>query len=256
MLANSVPQISLEQAKQLVVHLENNEQAQADELLLQISSEAQSELFEEVGKLTRQLHDSLTNFQLDAKLIDLTQDGLPDAKQRLSYVMEMTEKAANKTMDAIESSLPIADKLRDGISDLKPSWDKLMRRELKLGEFKALCLDLDAFIQSTESNTQQLNGLMTEVLMAQDFQDLTGQVIRRVIELVREVEESLINMLTVFGTPINEELVKEEQTIDAPQESEKPLDQVAEGPILDADSRDDVVSDQDDVDDLLSSLGF
>jgi len=259
-ISTDSPQITLEQAKQLVSLLESNEQAQADELLLQITTQMQSELFEEVGKLTRQLHDSLNNFQLDSKLTDLTQDALPDAKERLNYVIKMTENAANKTMDAIEEGLPLADKLSSELDSIKPSWDRLMGRDLKLGEFKSLCHGLDSFILNTHGNAQKLQSLMTEVLMAQDFQDLTGQVIRRVIELVREVEESLIHMLKVFGSPIEAELpeneVIEEKNIESSLQVEKELDQVAEGPIIDALERDDVVSDQDDVDDLLSSLGF
>ncbi|PAJ74677.1 protein phosphatase [Pseudoalteromonas sp. NBT06-2] len=259
-MSTDSPQITLEQAKQLVLLLENNEQDQADELLLQITTQMQSELFEEVGKLTRQLHDSLNNFQLDSKLIDLTQDALPDAKERLNYVIKMTENAANKTMDAIEVGLPLADKLTSDLDNIKPSWERLMNRDLKLGEFKSLCHGLDAFIINTKGNTQKLQGLLTEVLMAQDFQDLTGQVIRRVIELLREVEESLIHMLKVFGSPLDGKLPEseaiEEKDIELSLQVEKELDQVAEGPIIDALERDDVVSDQDDVDDLLSSLGF
>lgn len=256
MSTSALPQITLDQAKQLVELLENGEQEQANELLLQISSDEQSELFAEVGKLTRQLHDSLKNFELDDKIASLTQESLPDAKQRLNYVMEMTEQAANKTMDAIEASLPLADKLNDEISNLKPSWDRLMSRDLKLGEFKTLCRELDDFIQGTQKDTQQLHSLMTQVLMAQDYQDLTGQVIRRVIELVREVEDSLIYMLTVFGSPVEtSKEVNEKNTIVA-EVSSTELDQVAEGPIIDAAERDDVVSGQDEVDDLLSSLGF
>ena len=256
MSASALPQITLDQAKLLVELLENGEQEQANELLLQISSDEQSELFAEVGKLTRQLHDSLKNFELDDKLSSLTQESLPDAKQRLNYVMEMTEQAANKTMDAIEASLPLADKLNDEINNLKPSWDRLMSRDLKLGEFKTLCRELDDFIQGTQKDTQQLHSLMTQVLMAQDYQDLTGQVIRRVIELVREVEDSLIYMLTVFGSPVEtSKEVNEKNTIVA-EVSSTELGQVAEGPIIDAAERDDVVSGQDEVDDLLSSLGF
>jgi len=94
-----------------------------------------------------------------------------------------------------------------------------------------------------------MGGLLTEVLMAQGYQDLTGQVIRRVIELVKEVEDSLVHMLTVFGGAEATKTVKSSQP-----KVEKAI--VAEGPIIDAESRDDVVSGQDDVDDLLSSLGF
>ncbi len=252
MSANAAPQITLEQAKQLVTYLENGENEAAQQLLEQVTAAEETELFEEVGKLTRQLHDSLKSFQLDSRLSALTQESLPDAKERLSYVMEMTEQAANKTMDAVEACLPVADKLSDDVTNLQPRWNKLMSRDLKLGEFKTLCHELDDFIGNTKDNSSQLHNLMTEVLMAQGYQDLTGQVIRRIIELVREVEDSLIHLLTVFGTPVEHEVEqKQELTL-----NETELDQVAEGPIIDAESREDVVSGQDEVDDLLSSLGF
>ncbi|MFM9625872.1 protein phosphatase CheZ, partial [Streptomyces turgidiscabies] len=82
---------------------------------------------------------ALKNFELDTRLSDLTTDAIPDAKQRLNYVMEMTENAANKTMDAVEASLPLAQGLADEIAQIKPTWDRLMSREIELGEFKALC---------------------------------------------------------------------------------------------------------------------
>ncbi|MBE0379462.1 protein phosphatase CheZ [Pseudoalteromonas prydzensis] len=254
MSAPAAPQISLEQARQLVVYLENGEQDKADQLIIDAASKEQSELFAEVGKLTRQLHDALKNFELDTRLADLTTDAIPDAKQRLNYVMEMTENAANKTMDAVEASLPIAQQLADEISHIKPTWDRLMNREIELGEFKTLCHSLDKFMNNSQTKTDELQGLMTNVLMAQDFQDLTGQVIRRVIELVREVEDSLIHLLTAFGSQDDSET-----KIVAPAIEKPPAENTLagpEGPIIDKESRDDVVNGQDDVDDLLSSLGF
>jgi chemotaxis protein CheZ len=257
MSAPSVPQITLEQAKQLVTFLEQGEQEKADKLIMEAASKEQSELFAEVGKLTRQLHESLKNFELDTRIADLTTEALPDAKERLNYVMEMTENAANKTMDAVEASLPLAQQLADDLSDIKPTWDRLMRRDIQLGEFKTLCHDLDKFMQGSQTTTDELQGHMTNVLMAQDYQDLTGQVIRRVIELVREVEDSLIHLLTVFGTA-EDPNSKQKENIEEVQIMEMDPAQISgpEGPILNAESREDVVSNQDEVDDLLSSLGF
>ena len=255
MSAPAAPQITLEQARQLVVFLENGEQDKADQLILDTASQEQSQLFAEVGKLTRQLHEALKSFELDTRLTDLTTDAIPDAKKRLNYVMEMTENAANKTMDAVEASLPIAQQLADEIATIKPTWDRLMNREIELGEFKTLCHSLDKFMNNSHTKTDELQGLMTNVLMAQDYQDLTGQVIRRVIELVREVEDSLINLLTVFGSQEDGQQKQEKQ---ATEQAPATSDTLAgpEGPIIDAESRDDVVSGQDEVDDLLSSLGF
>lgn len=242
-----VGRMSLEQARSLVSFLENDQQEKADELIAQIQNPINSELFAEIGKLTRQLHDSLTNFQLDSRLNDLATADIPDAKERLNYVITRTEEAANKTMDAVESIFPVLDNISEQVNTVKPAWAKLMNNEIDLKEFKSLCVDIDGLLVTTGKETSHIHSLMTDVLMAQDFQDLTGQVIRKVIDLVREVEDSLINMLTAFG--ISADKVRENA---GPKMGEN----LVEGPIVNKEERDDVVEDQDDVDDLLSSLGF
>ncbi|MEL4470540.1 protein phosphatase CheZ [Shewanella algae] len=237
--------VTLEQAQELVALLSQGEQEKADELLRELAAPLQRDLFDEVGKLTRQLHSALVDFQVDSRLIELANTDIPDAKERLTYVIDMTEQAANKTMDAVEECLPLSDALSTNLQNVKPAWDKLMRRDLGLHEFKSLCHDVQHFMQQSEADACRLRELLNQILMAQDFQDLTGQMIRRVIELVREVENSLVSMLTVFGEqPLDEIRGKEEKSIEA------------EGPILNAEQREDVVNGQDEVDDLLSSLGF
>lgn len=239
--------VSLEQAKLLVEYLETDQQDKADELVADIQSPINTELFAEIGKLTRQLHDSLNNFQVDSRLTDLAKADIPDAKERLNYVIERTEEAANKTMDAVEAIFPVLESLQNRVEVVNPLWTKLIQNKLELPEFKQLCLDIDLLLKSTGSETDKIRILMTDVLMAQDFQDLTGQVIRKVIDLVREVEDGLIGMLTAFG-----------MSSDSIQNKAKPSvgENLVEGPIVNSKERDDVVSDQDDVDDLLSSLGF
>lgn len=244
--------ISLEQARELVSLLEAGEQAQADQLFQSLKDHSSEGLFNSVGKLTRQLHDSLHDFQLDPRIEQLTADDLPDAQNRLEYVMQRTEDAANRTMDAVEASLPLADKLSTNLVNIMPRWEKLMSRDIELAEFKALCHQVDTFIRQAAGDSTQLQGLLTEVLMAQDFQDLTGQVIRRVIELVQEVEVSLIELLKVFG---DQERARAERSNNDNKDS-KATPTGAEGPIINPDERNDVVQGQDEVDDLLSSLGF
>jgi chemotaxis protein CheZ len=244
--------VSLEEARLLVSHLEKGDREQANALVDTITMRESTELFSEVGKLTRQLHDSLNNFQVDERIANLMQDEIPDARARLIYVIEETEKAANTTMDAVEASMPLAEGLNQRITSIMPEWQKLMGRQIELGEFKDLCHKLDTLLSDVAIDADSLNFLLTDILMAQGYQDITGQVIRRVIELVEEVEDSLVSMLTAFGDAGESTLVE-----DNPQTSKKKTDTVkAEGPIIDADTRDDVVSGQDDVDDLLSSLGF
>ncbi|GAA0789896.1 MULTISPECIES: protein phosphatase CheZ [Pseudomonadati] len=237
--------INLEQAQRLVELLKAGEQDQADEVVRELATPLQRELFEEVGKLTRQLHSALQDFQLDNRLSELANTEIPDAKERLNYVIDMTEQAANKTMDAVEECLPLADTIISNIQSVTPMWDKLMRRDIELGEFKTLCHDVQQFMLHSEHDSNRLRQLLNEILMAQDFQDLTGQMIRRVIDLVREVENNLVSMLTVFG---------DYKPQSVPVEKENKIE--AEGPIMHAELRDDVVAGQDEVDDLLSSLGF
>jgi len=249
MTENKKVPITLDEAKQLVTFLEEGDTDSANALLDAVTMKESVELFAEVGKLTRQLHDSLNNFQLDERIAGLANEDIPDAQTRLTYVIEETEKAANTTMDAVEQSMSIVETMKGQLDNLMPEWKKLMNREIELDEFKSMCLDLDKHLESSVADADKMMGLLTEVLMAQGYQDLTGQVIRRVIELVKEVEDSLVHMLTVFG---GAEVTKATKT--SQPKVEKAI--VAEGPIIDAESRDDVVSGQDDVDDLLSSLGF
>ena len=246
MMAKTRAMISLDQARMLVAHLEQGEFELADELLANVCAPNAADLFEKVGQLTRQLHNSLQEFRLDPRIPDLATHDIPDARERLNYVIDMTDKAANRTMDAVEASLPIADRLNDNIQLVMPNWNALMSRDMSVGQFKSLCHQLDDFIKASESDADKLRQLLTEILMAQDFQDLTGQMIRKVIKLVQEVETKLIEMLTMFG-----EAAAEHATRTLPENGIE-----AEGPIMNPEARADVVNGQDDVDDLLSSLGF
>ncbi|QFI36682.1 protein phosphatase CheZ [Moritella marina ATCC 15381] len=241
--------ISLEKAKELVALLECDQIEKANDIIIEIQNESSDALFEKVGVLTRQLHDSLEDFQLDTRIESLANDEFPDARERLNYVIEMTDKAANRTMDAVEACLPIADSFNDRIQQVMPNWKSLMSRDLQLGQFKELCKLLDDFLQVSVSDADSLRQYLTEILMAQDFQDLTGQMIRRVINLVQEVEVKLVEMLTMFGEaakPLNKSV----------EQSKEVSGIEAEGPIMNASERVDVVDGQNDVDDLLSSLGF
>jgi len=241
--------ITLEQAQELVSLLESNKQLEADLMLRELADAGQDELFDSIGKLTRQLHDSLQEFLQDPRLSTLTADELPDAQNRLQYVMQRTEDAANRTMDAVEASLPLAAEIGAEVTAILPVWDGLMSRDIDLQQFKVLCHQVDSFIRRSGERSEHLHTLLTEVLMAQDFQDLTGQVIRRVIDLVQEVESQLISLLTIFGEDYQKAAQKHADTTVMDKKG-------AEGPIIDPEAREDVVSGQDDVDDLLSSLGF
>ena len=245
--------ISLEQAKSLVQMLESGEQDQANALVASIYESDGNPMLKEIGTLTRDLHDSLKHFNIDQRMTEIARAEIPDARDRLQYVIDKTELAANKTMDAVEYCLPIADNLHECLQQVRPQWNELMHGRIELSDFKALCHRIDELLVQVEGDSTELRGQLTEILMAQDFQDLTGQIIRRVITLVNEVEDRLVEILTVFS-----DKKPEEQTQVLPEPSDKKIKQSseAEGPILHPELREDAVSSQDEVDDLLSSLGF
>jgi len=248
-MTGQVPLISVEQARTLLMLLEQGMQEDANELLTDICKPNATAIFAQLGQLTRQLHTSLQEFELDPRLSALAEKEIPDAKDRLNYVIEMTDKAANRTMDAVESCLPLSDKIVEKMQEIKPAWGALMTRQLDIGQFKTLCHQLDAIIKDSELDADKLRQSLTEILMAQDFQDLTGQMIRKVIKLVQEVEDRLVDILTVFGGVA-------EPTSAVSQLENIERNNEAEGPIINKELRTDVVNNQDDVDDLLSSLGF
>lgn len=244
-----VPLITLEQAKELVQLLEQGKQSEANMMLADICQPNAHALFDQLGHLTRQLHTSLQEFELDPRLPTLAEKDIPDARDRLNYVIDMTDKAANKTMDAVDACMPLSDKLSHNIQSVMPLWNSLMTRKIEVGQFKVLCHQLDDFMKEAATDSETLRGLLTDILMAQDFQDLTGQMIRKVIALVQEVETKLIEILTIFGEQgISSSSTSQNQQVGRNIE--------AEGPIINKELRNDVVNGQDDVDDLLSSLGF
>ncbi|UUM29799.1 protein phosphatase CheZ [Vibrio japonicus] len=238
--------ISLDQAKQLVELLENDQQQDANALVKDIYEQETTPVFQEIGELTRDLHEAINQFSADARMSEIANDEIPDARDRLQYVIDKTEVAANKTMDAVDRCMPIADNLHEGLLQVRPQWNELMRGRIDIAEFKALCHRIDDLLGQVEGNSSELRGQLTEILMAQDFQDLTGQIIRRVITLVNEVEGRLVDILTAFGNEQSENS----------KDNKKKASTDPEGPILNPRERDDAVSSQDEVDDLLSSLGF
>lgn len=233
----------LQTARDIVAHLEAGEEHKADELLALMSRSRESSLFMEIGRLTRELHEALKNFQLDGRVTGLAEYEIPDAKQRLNYVIQKTEEAANRTLNAVETLLPIAEKLGADATAFTNDWMRFTRREMDMDEFKALSTRLAQFLKGVESDSSVMHRHLSEVLLAQDFQDLTGQVIRRVINLVTEVENNLVRLIRCAGATA--------RTEDADTAIR------AEGPMV-AGTREstDRVSGQDEVDDLLSSLGF
>jgi chemotaxis protein CheZ len=203
-------------------------------------------LFQEIGRLTRELHDSINGFVMDARLADIAQTDMPDAAERLRYVIATTEQAANTTLGAVEDSLPLADSLRSDARHLAEQWARFNSRQLSVDDFRELSAELSHFLSVTESNSEALHGKLSEVLLAQGYQDITGQVIRKVIALVDDVEGKLVELVRLSGH-------RSRTAGDGPAEGRGLSPQ---GPVVPGVDKGDVVNSQDDVDDLLSSLGF
>ena len=236
---------SLVQARQLVAELEAGNVDAASALLDDLARQRDTGLFQELGKLTRELHDTINSFHLDSRISTLTEHDIPDAKERLNYVITMTEQAAHRTLTAVEDSLPIAEELQRRAVELQDKWQRFRRKDMDVTEFRALVPEIDSFLELTNGHAGKLNASLSDVLMAQDFQDITGQIIRRVINLVKDVEDNLVSLIRISG-----------QRMAPAEKSTKEDLSRGIGPQVPGLDDADVVQGQDDVDDLLSSLGF
>jgi chemotaxis protein CheZ len=242
--ASQAPEL-LETARELVKQLECGDSERAAALLDEITHMRETDLFRELGRLTRTLHDALNSFSLDDRLVKLAEYEIPDARERLRYVVTKTEQAAHRTLEAVEDSMPLAKELEKKAREHKTHWERFLRREMDVTEFRSLTHSLGSFLDGVMADAASLHRNLSEVLMAQDYQDLTGQVIDRVIHLVEEMEKSLVHVIRVTGSRMQ------------PQKKESDEAPTAlEGPQIKAEGRTDVVSNQDEVDKLLASLGF
>lgn len=246
-------QQQLKLARLLVEQLEAGEVDEAGLTIQRLGAPYERELFEELGRLTRELHDALCSFRDDSRLIEITKSEFPDAKQRLNHVVTMTEKATHRTLNAVELGLPIAEALHEESARFAGSWAEFRGRKLSVEQFRELALELDQFLHHTTDRTKQLGSLMSEIMMAQDFQDLTGQIIARVIKLVQEVEGNLVGLVRLSGERLEPEKIQSAAVTKPAAAIDKPV-----GPAVPntKDTEADVMSSQDEVDDLLSSLGF
>lgn len=240
----------LNRARALVEALEQGNEADADRILDEIGRVRESLLFQEIGKLTRQLHDALTGFMVDSKLVDLTEKEIPNAQERLNHVITMTEKAANDTLNVMDSVLPVIHSLQTRNRQLAAQWTKFRQEKIPYEEFIALNQEISTFFGELDESLTQVQAQLTEVLMAQSFQDLTGQIIRKVIDLVQQVEASLVEMIR-FSSRQEKDPILADADCKGSETSIKP-----QGPVIPGLEKGEAMDNQDDVDDLLSSMGF
>lgn len=201
----------------------------------------QEAVFNRIGHMARALHDTLGQLGYD-KLLEKTVSALPDAKDRLTYVANLTEQAACRVLNATDIASPLVDDIENGARALGQRWDKVFANEMGPQEFKLLAAETRAYLnEQLPKKTRDTHAQLTEIMMAQDFQDLTGQVIKKVVALAQDLESGLMNLLieVVPETKRTEEVAS-----------------LMNGPVINAEGRTDVVVNQEQVDDLLDSLGF
>ena len=229
-------------ATQLVDSLEKGRFGEAVQLIHELNQTRDRGLYREVGKLTRELHSAIVNFHIDPSMPQAEEvSQITDATERLAYVVKLTEAAANRTMDLVENSTPLVNGLGQEAKELSADWGRFMRREIGAEEFRELARRIDSFLTRSETQNNIVSANLTDILLAQDFQDLTGQVIKKIVALAQDLESGLMNVLI-------ETMPGEKKT-----ESVKSL---LNGPVVNPEGRTDVVASQKQVDDLLDSLGF
>ena len=200
---------------------------------------AADRMLNSVGQLTRQLHDTLVELGYDQSLQECAAATLPDARQRLAYVVTLTEQAAIRSLTAVELATPVQQTLAAGASALCGRWDALMRGEASVEEFKRLAHETRDYLRAVPDQTEATRAHLGEIVMAQEFQDLTGQVLKRVTELASDLETQLLKLL-VENAPLP---IRDPQVLG-----------LLNGPAIGGGSE--IVANQAQVDDLLESLGF
>ena len=204
------------------------------------SAEVGNEVYNQVGHLTRQLHDTLHELGYD-RSIEKVVGKMPDAQDRLNYISTLTEQAAAKTLNAVDAAKPLQESLENEAKQLSDRWQKMMAGQLSVDDFKLLVSQTREHLQDTPLKTKATNSQLMDIVMAQDYQDLTGQVIKKLAETVKQLENQLLELLIAS----------------APSEKKKEIDDsLLNGPVVNGQGRSDIVTNQSQVDDLLESLGF
>ncbi len=193
-----------------------------------------------IGHMTRALHDSLRGLGLD-KLIERAAQDIPDARDRLDYVARMSEKAAQRVLNATDAAGPLQQKIDDGARELSTDWQALLAAGVADEQVRVLAEKTVKYMDRTHMSAIETKAHLMDIMMAQDFQDLTGQVIKKVTGIAHNLEQQLVQLLIDY----------------APAELKRELDTgLLNGPQINPVGNSEVVSDQGQVDDLLESLGF
>jgi chemotaxis protein CheZ len=216
--------------------------------------EAADRMLNRIGQLTRTLRESMRELGLD-KQVEEAAEAIPDARDRLKYVAAMTEQAAERALNAIEIAKPLQEHMQKDAAVLDKRWQQWYEKPLGADEARTLVEDTRSYLRDVPTKTQATNTQLMEIMLAQDFQDLTGQVIKKIMDLVHNIERQLLDMLLENLSP--EKRFELAAAVNAESAAHATGDDhLLNGPVIAPEGRTDVVTDQSQVDDLLASLGF
>jgi chemotaxis protein CheZ len=206
-------------------------------------------MFAELRTVTGDLQKALERFSVESRLQDIAENEIPDARARLTHVISMTDEAAHRTLDLVEQSGPLAERTSQGAAALLESLESLRSRvngsapAPSVEAFQPLLKDLERFLPAARSDSELIRRNLADVLLAQGYQDLTGQIIRSVMKLVSELEAALTNLAQLSG-----DVVEHATMGDSPD--------AGQGPVVPGVTKGEVAAGQTDVDALLSGLGM
>jgi len=200
----------------------------------------QEDLLSRVGHMTRLLHDSLRGLGLD-KLLERAAEDIPDARDRLDYVARMSEQAAQRVLNATDIAIPLQETLDAEAKKISSSLQALLLQTPAPEQYQEMTKQVLQYLALVSSNSAETKSHLMDIMMAQDFQDLTGQVIKKVTVLAQNLEQQLVQLLIDYSpTDMKKEVA----------------DGLLNGPQINPEGKTDVVANQSQVDDLLDSLGF
>ncbi len=191
------------------------------------------EVFQQIGTITRVLHDTMQQLGVMPKL-QVATDGLPDARSRLTYIANKTADAANKVLNSVDQAKAEHAKITEAANAMAQAITADPVRAVASGAVLN-------FVKEVESSTSKIDTHLTDIMLSQDFHDLTGQVVAKVVTLANDLEDSLVKLLV---------------SVVPPEQREKVDPSILQGPVVNPEGRADVVANQSEVDDLLASLGF
>ena len=217
---------------------------------------ASDRILARIGQLTRTLRDSMRELGID-KHVERAAEAVPDARDRLKYIATMTEQAAERVLSSIEIAKPIQEQLQRDAGELDARWEQWYAAPIEREEVRALMNDTRTFLRGVPEVTTATNQQLLEIMLAQDFQDLTGQVIKKITEVVYLIEQQLLGVLIEnIALERREQFAATAAALAAEPSSTGSPENLLNGPQINPEGKADVMQDQGQVDDLLASLGF